>query len=506
MATYTTTSWVNGTSPSLSATNLLNIETGIEDAHNGATNALEHIVFAIPENYAGIDPTGTSDCASALSSAFTDALGKTLVIPPGTYRVDSRVTVTMDDGDDLHVIADGAQFVCYSTSTTSGRLFRFENTTDTAKTVSAVAESVTTGTPYANQDIQITTLTCSGVTGIAVGDWVRIYADDVVTGPDVNVRSGQWATVVDISGSDVIVAGHLRDAFTTTVKLARAATPKLTWRGGEFTDSAAIWATTTGAGECIEARLLIRPEFSHMYFHQMNGPGIRFRRCYQWLADDLEFLDLKDDGTCYGYGINDDSEFGLASRLKATRVRHAYTTSAATASAGGTIETFGRAYGTRVVDSVAVDTSSAAWDTHGDAWGIQFINCDAHNCQSHTKFRGLYNVVRGGLATGQNQGGVVLVNDTSSGGESYGHDISGLTIQGATYRIFDVTHNTYGPSSNPSYFHDCIILDRDTTDPIFYANNSTLHHARIAVAAGGTRTGTAGTATIAVMTEASDTA
>lgn len=500
--TYSGPTWVNGGSPELSAANLQAMTDALESVYEGV-----NAVWATAAEYPGMDPTMATSSASALGTAMDDARGGTLVIPPGLYDIDARITTTLDDGDDLRVLAYGATFVCDVTSSSQGRMFRFANTVDTATTVSSVVESKTSGAPYGFNDIWITTLTVASTSGIAAGDYVRVVADDVVDGPDVTVRSGQTCKVIEVSGSDVIVSGRLRDSYTTSVRLARISSARLTWEGGTFTDSAAILAGGTGYGELIETRLLVRPTFKHTDFVNVMGPAFGIRHCLGWLIDDVHFRWLHNESSsAYGYGINSYGELGTATHVYAERVRHAYTTAAEVCGTGANIEQYGRAYGDRIIGGLAHATLATAWDTHGDGRGIQFIDCDAYDCESGFQLRGIYNIVRGGQVVGDCQSGVVIVNDASSGGESYGHDISGLTITGTTYRIFSVAHATYGPSTNPSYFHDCVIHDRDTSDPIFYADDSTLHHARIAVASGGTRTGTAGTATIAVMTEASDTA
>lgn len=508
MATYTEFTWADGSGGGtpLSAANLNAMTAGIAAAHTGATDALEHFTFAIPENYAGIDPTGVADSAAALATALGDAKGSgPCVIPPGTYRIDSRISLTLDDDEDLHVIAHGAKFVCYNASSSStGRLFKFEPSQTSPTNVSSVTESQSSS--YGANAIRITTLAVASTSGIAAGDYVRVMADDVVDGPDVDIRSGQTCKVLEVSGSNVIVAGNLLDPFTTSVRLLRISAARLRWEGGLFTDSAAILAGSTGYSALFCPLLLVRPHFSDMDFLDVMGPAISIYSTWAGLIDNVRFRHLSNDTGIYGYGINDGSELLTATRILAERCRHAYTTAAVTSSAATSdYWRYGRAFGAKV-SGTAVCTLATAWDTHGDGRGIQFINCDAHDCESHSQLRGIYNVVRGGMVTGACQSGVVLCNDTSTGGESYGHDISGLVIDGATYRIFVVSHTSHGPSSNPSYFHDCVILSRDTSDPIFYAADSTLHHARIAVAAGGTRTGGSGTYSIAVMTEATDTA
>ena len=475
----------------------------------GAAGSIAGMVQATVANYPTIDPTGVADSSGALSTALADARGGTLLIPPGTYLVNSRITVTLTDGQDLHVIADGAKFVCGSTSTSQGRMLRFTNTVGTVRNVTTVSETITAANEYGFQNIPIATLTCSTTpTGIAINDFVRVVADDLVPGPAAGsvVRSGQTCQVVNVSGNDVVVRGHLRDAFTTNVRLARLASPRLTWEGGRFTDSAANIAASTTRGELIETRLMIRPSFAGMIFEELMGAAFNTRHSLGWLIDDVHFRFLHNQSSAvYGYGIVDCGELGIASRLHANGVRHAYTTVAEdTTSTNASIEQYGRTYGTKVVNSTAHACMAAAWDTHGDAWGVQFINCDSYDSEGAFHLRGRYCIVAGGRVVGPHQGSVVTIDDTSSSDTSYGHDISGLVIMDTTYRIFVVSNASV--TSEPSYFHDCNILNRDTTDYIFHATNSVIQHRDIRVAAGGTRAAVSGTASVAIMTAATDTA
>lgn len=466
-------------------------------------------VEASVANYPTIDPTGVSDSTSALSTAAAAAvaLNGTLVIPPGTYRVDTRVTITLNDNQGLYVIAHGATFVCGSSSTSQGRLFRIVNTAGTTRTVTSIVEAITTANEYGFNNIWRTTLTCSTTpTGIVAGDYVRVFADNAVEGADIDVRVGQTCSVVAVNGNDVVVSGVLRDNFSTNPRLARLSAAQFTWSGGNFTDSAAILAASVGCGELIETRLLIRPRLENMSFINVMGPAIRTRHSYAWRMDDIQFRWLHNQSSAaYGYGINDDGEFGIATRIHAERVRHAYTTASETW-VNGAVEQFGRAYGTKIINGVGHGCMAATWDTHGDAEGIEFHGCTSVDGEGAYHFRGRKCRVFGGSVRGPHQGAVVTCDDASSGDISQAHYISGLVIEDVTGDIFVCSNATDGPATIPSYFVDCQILSRDTTKYIFKAVDSMIEHRGIGVAAGGTRALKTGTGSISLMTVAADTA
>ena len=557
---YTPTTWVDGSSPAISAANLNKLETGVDQAHDdiatltsslsgkvdaslfdahtvlaatsdntpaaltvtegtlvGRTSggniaalsaaavrgllgvtvgdgaSTPGMVFATADNFAGIDPTGATDSAAGLTAAFAAAAGMTLLIPPGTYLINSRITIT---NQSVRVSAHGAVFVCGNNSSLEGSIFRFTATMGTTRSVSSVVEAITTDGRFGNngENMWVTSLTCTTTpTGIVAGDWIKVAADDLLADYQTGARSGQFAQVVEVSGSVVVVAGVLRDPFTTNVRLAKANTAKVTWDGGTFRATQAILDGATGVGAPLQFRWLLFPEVSSVHAESLAGPFVDMRGCFGATGEDISANWLQDKTGSpgkYGYCVNDSSELSTYSRIKASRVRHAFTTGTTSVPAGNAdLGNFGRSFGARVSDGWCYGATQTAWDTHGDADLAEFHGCVSVDSYAGFGLRGTRNLVMGGMVKGEHPGGCLTVSTTSSSAYAYGSWFHGVTIDGITSpAVVSISRDNGGIESRPSYVTGLMIRSRNTANPIIKADYAAVEVGDdIYVAPGGVR-------------------
>lgn len=507
---YVRTTWVDGSAPAIDAAGLNNIETGLVNIYAEVSametgGAAPGMVFATPDAFAGIDPTGATNSASGLTAALAASANKTLLIPPGTYLVNSRITVT---NQSVRVSAHGATFLCGNNSSTEGSIFRFTSTMGTTRSVSGVSEAITTDGRFGSngENMWVTSLTCTTTpTGIAAGDWIKIAADDLIADYQTGARSGQFARVVEVSGNVVVVAGELRDPFTTNIRLAKVNAAKVTWEGGTFRATDALLSGSTGVGSPLQFRWLLFPEVRSIHADKLAGPFLDLRGCYGASASDVSANWLQDASGSpgkYGYCVNDSSELSTITRIKATRVRHAFTTGTTSVPAGNAdLGNFGRSFGAMVMDGVCHGATQTSWDTHGDADMTRFVNCQSHDSYSGFGLRGTNNAVIGGLIKGKHPGGACSVGTTSSSQNAYGSFFGGgLVLDGiASAAAFWISRDNGGVESRPTYVDGVTIVNRDTTKYIIRADYAAVGVGVVRVPAGGTRNSATNGGTIVAM-------
>jgi hypothetical protein len=443
-------------------------------------------VVATPENFPGIDPTGATNSATGLQN-FLNAIpsGGVGVIPPGVYTLSARLELS---GKSLTVQAHGARFV----SSVTGGGVRLSGAFETTYTVSSTNERLTTAGEWGNngENMYVTDIVLSGSPGWKRGDLVKIVADNVPTDPDIaSLRSGQSCTVVASSGTSVTLAGTLRDQFTTNVRIARYAKHRMVWEGGTFRHTDALLTGGTMAQFAFQARALVHPVFRDVTVEAAAGPAFDLRHTYGARVLDCVIGSAEDRSGFYGYGVNDCGEFSYVSRLHARRVRHAYTTGASGTTAGNSdLTSFGRVFGSVVDNGVAVGTSNGAWDCHGDADNVSFVNCVAVDCYGGFGLRGTNHRVIGGAVQGWCPGAAVSSATFSSAAYCYGSVVSGLVLDGIRGDAIYAMHDTTAAVENRPLLVDSItIKNRNTSKAIVRADRATVHVGTVNVPAGGSR-------------------
>lgn len=490
--------WANlmaGATP-LSAARLGVMETGINDAHDGKTNWATGTVYAIPTLYSGIDPTGATSSVSGLAAAFAAVpQWGTLVIPPGLYMIDSVLTL---QNKHVRIKAHGAVFV-YTSATAAIVL---QGTMGTTYAVSSFTE--TSSTSYARgEQLPVTNMVLASAPGWAVGDYVKVAADNFVPPSNNNVRSGQVMQVIAVSGTSVSLNGWLRDTYTTNVRVAKmpgnADGPyRMEWHGGMGYHSSSVMAGGTMGYALLQASRLVEPVISGFQANNASGPAIYLGHTYKARVLHCSAHRLLDGGSVYGYGVDDGGEFSLIVGFMAERVRHAYTSGPSQAAAGGNVGDFGRVHGAVVLAGIAHGTSQVAWDTHGDADSVQFIGCQAIDCYYGFQLRGTRHRIVGGRVLGPSYPGAVQVTTAATTSlNSWGHFIGGGLILEDIAGDALVFNSESDESGNlPNIVDGVAIYNRNTTKKIIATTNMPVQYGRIVVPSGGTRHSVSGTGSI----------
>ncbi|ANA85237.1 minor tail protein [Gordonia phage BritBrat] len=362
-------------------------------------------VVASPAAFAGIDPTGATNSTPGLQSAVAATpQGGTLIIPAGTYQLDTSVTVT---DRSITVVIEG-------TINSALAPFVFSASAETIYSVSALAQvTITNDTGTTQPGTQITL--ASGAPGWKRGDVVKLVADDLIPGARMGdgtteARYGQYFSVQSVSGSVVVVAGTVRDAATTNVRVTRLPNRAVALRG------------TGGFGQIggpITFRHLRSPQVEARAI-KSSGQGFLFQGCYQYtLRGQVD--DTPDNNVTFGYGVLDNCGAYADIYMTASRVRHAYTDDTPRIAAGSAeVWKYGRPFGHKVSGS-ATGTTNTAWDTHSSAEGIAFdaiaVDCVGGLGLRGRRHSGRVRVFRPAKASWK------FFSEPNRGTDSWGHDV-----------------------------------------------------------------------------------
>ncbi|QTR98336.1 hypothetical protein J6K27_003456 [Rhodococcus qingshengii] len=372
---------------------------------------------AVHDSLPGLDATGINDSSQALQDAVNSTLdGSKLIIPPGTYRIDSTINI---DNKSIQISCYGCQF----TKTTPGKIFNFKASTETVYSVSAL--TVTTAVEETSQDA--VQLTIAGTPNWSRGDIVKLVADDVLVGvrPGSNgneSRTGQFM-VVHSSGSDTVeLLGTLRDPFTKNIRVARLTRHAVSIEGGTFTHP--------NTGGVVGFTQFIAPRINNVDITSTNGEAISFNGCVAYQADDIVINYAQNDPAngIYGYGILDNaSAYGKVRGLHAMRVRHAFTDDTQRIVENSVALTYyGRTFGATISESRGIACSQSAWSTHAASESVSFVNCDAIDCYTFAGLRGRNHRIYGGNAIDCYLGFNIFSEDMDT--DSYGHIVDGLQL------------------------------------------------------------------------------
>jgi hypothetical protein len=169
---------------------------------------------------------------------------------------------------------------------------------------------------------------------------------------------------------------------------------------------------------------LRNPSAVDVHIKKSAAQGMWFAGCYGYRLDNYRIDDAPDITGVVGYGIMDSaSAYGTINAPYVARVRHGYTDDSGRIAAGSAgIHRYGRSYGNRIIQGVAVGTTNSAWDTHACAQAIQFIDCEAIQCAAGFGIRGRNNLVRGRVIDPSGSSWKVFSED-GTGSESWGHEV-----------------------------------------------------------------------------------
>lgn len=389
------------------------------------------------------DPTGLTNSWQAFQDAMSDCPdGGTLTVPAGKYLIDGPDLANVP-GRSIKIEGYGATLI---RARSGGRLITLTGLWDSNVQVT----SLTSGTITEAFMVQPTlTAAHAGIMPWKRGDVVKVFSDDTIPGVrDTGSLSGQFMTVFSTQEGSTTFLSQLRDPLSTNVRMARLRPCQATISGLEFDMTDAM--ASSAVGETIGMSSITNAVVEDVTIRRSPGQAITMASCYGYLIENTAVLwAWNDSSQRYGYGVNDNaSQGGTVHNCRFAQVRHAFTDSNITNAVGSeNPAVFGRSYGWHVSDCTADSCTASGFDTHAGGQNGTFSNCVVYNSPIGFSFRGREHSMTACRAE-KCAMGIRLFNE-SAGGESWGHDINGLRVDGSTVSMIEFVNNAGG--SNPNF-------------------------------------------------------
>ena len=274
----------------------------------------------------------------------------------------------------------------------------------TVKGQNSTGQAATLGHDAAGQ---VTITTTSGPAA-AVGQWVKVYSDDVLAHDQGDAtRLGQAMQVTAVSGSTMTLRGDLLDGadYATNVRVSRyvGGTPTLengTIRGDQ---SHAEWLK-----DLVQVRSTVNADLNHLVVRDGNSMGINIVNSVDAIVSQSAVINLTDDPANghNGYGVHSASSTGTTvDGLYAEAVRHA-TDDNAVGTAAGTADPsrYGADIGMTVSNVVAYGTTAPAFSWHSEGRASQVSDSVVFHSYGVLGARGVGNAMSDVSGTGNARG------------------------------------------------------------------------------------------------------
>ncbi|WP_147440487.1 glycosyl hydrolase family 28-related protein [Mycetocola tolaasinivorans] len=363
---------------------------------------------------------GVADDTEALV-ALIDAAGdgEAVRIPAGKYKLTRALRI---DSKSIQIDATGAFFTQFG----NAGVFSFHGGLGPVQAASFIRTEVQNDRPYSYWRVASAGTFDPG--GIA-----KLASDDIMPGGRIGVgeradRAGEFLKIISVDGNVLKVAGAPRGVYTQNIRIAALISRSFTLEGGSYGYNTLgdKQANPVGFTSCIT------PVVRNITIRNSPGPALSFTNCYAYDASNVVVESAENSPTLlqYGYGISDTvCEAGVVTNLTASNCRHAFTTGTVGTPPNSSMLNYGMTRNTRVSNSTARGTDSTAWDTHLVSDGVQFISCTAEGCYTGINFRG-YNHKAIDCRVVDAWAAVTVMDEFANGGESYGHEVDGLTWAG----------------------------------------------------------------------------
>lgn len=391
-------------------------------------------IIAGPDRFPGIDPTGFLDSAPGLQEAFAETPpGGTIIIPPGLYKLHSRITVF--DGRSINVIAHGATFVQSSDNPVFTVLGPYEEILPVSSANRIVAS-------YGSGTAEVTQLILpAGAPGWSKGDLVKIVADDGIPGAreaqgELRSRVGEFAIVDSVTSGEVRLNHLLRGNYTQNIRATRVNKQSIRWSGGTFQTAPEL--KDKWLGPIMSFANLVRPIISDVTINVCSGIGVQVVSCFAYEIRNLavNYSPNQSSQQQYGYGILDNScNHGRVIGGTFRHVRHGYTDDTPQIAPGSSIHSYGGTYATLILGAHTFGSTAAAFDTHHCSEATHFLGCHAvggtplSSTSVGFQLRGRNHRVSS-CSVDMMPVGLSVVNE-SAGGDSFGHTVDNLFVSQA---------------------------------------------------------------------------
>lgn len=319
--------------------------------------------------------TGTDD-ASAMSSAFGSGF-------PVFLRGDARyliATAIPVENSSLIIEGNGAEII--QMGDFAPITINLEFTNQQAVTTLAVESIDLSGGSTIPTPVAVVTV--ASTTGYSVGDYVKIYSDNIIpaTDPANEERLGEFAKVssIDAGENKIFFYSVLRETYTTNIRVARMSSQhRISIRDINFDidDS----DNPSWNEPMIEISGALEASLENLYCNRSRNDVYRFISCFGLSTTNLSAGDMRTDlaNNAFGYVAVDYScEGSTHDQLKGYNARHVFTTGTL---ATNTSDTRTARYGSTrdfvISDGYGFACQNSAFDTHPDARNGLFIGCIA---------------------------------------------------------------------------------------------------------------------------------
>jgi Ca2+-binding RTX toxin-like protein len=253
-----------------------------------------------------------------------------------------------------------------------------------------------------------TTVTYSSGDKVSVGDWVKIYSDDVLPNDHGSAtRLGQAMKVSAVAGDTLTLEGDLlyRQNYTTNIRASEYQSGKAVVEGGAIRgdQSHPEWQK-----DLVAIRSTVDTQINHVTVRDGNSMGLNFVDSVNGRVTQSAAINLLDDTEhgFYGYGVHSASSFKTTVEgFYADTVRHAVDDNAVGISAGDRDPSkYGADIGLTASDVIAYNTTAFAfsWHTEGRESGV--TDSLVFNSYGVLGARGLDNRFSGVAGAGNNLG------------------------------------------------------------------------------------------------------
>jgi hypothetical protein len=333
--------------------------TDIDDAAYRFSND----VVNVKERDYGALGNGSTNDSTAFANAASDAAGKPIYAPAGTYRL---TTTPFTSTTPITLIGAGK----------GQTIFQIEGV-PLATTTGSIGSAVNITVSVV---VGATTLTMTSTTGISAGDYLILKdAGQVLAGTNDSAYAGHVGEVVRVksvdSGTVVTLYGECEQAMTASGSNVQVR--KLTLVNGFCLENCTVRnpnpATYTGAaGRGLDIKYIKNVHLRNVEFSQLDDDGARLESCIGFRVENCDFNDMTNTGgrTPYGVHANNATVDGIIAHCRQRGGRHLFTT-------GGADSEIGPAH-ILVSHCQGMESTSAPFDTHPAGRYITFSHCESH--------------------------------------------------------------------------------------------------------------------------------
>lgn len=284
-------------------------------------------------------------------------------------------------------------------------------------------------------------------TGLKVGDWIKVTADDPLPGDHIDpgdngnpTRLGQAAQVLSIRGNTVTLAGGLtfQSNYQTNVRATAYDSGHFALENGTLKGAG---ANSGNLNNLLQLRTTIGAEVSGITLSDGYGAGINVADSVGAKIDNIRAYDFN---TVTGGAIHTGASLNtVVTRVYAENMREGVNSnSVGTPLNWKDASQYGGDVGLNVSNSVVVGAVQGAYGTHSEVEGAVYDNVLAFNSGFFAGIRGDYNTFSNSAGDGNNRG--IQFYEYGDGDAKY-NLVDNVTLRNTTGFTFVISNS---PQSN----------------------------------------------------------